>query len=465
MKKGYLLIAVFFCLFNSNCGDKTGKATQTAENAASTAGAFASIPLSGSVNNIIKKFQEAASKLLFEGENRGDALLSSLGNQLEVATQNAQIAFSEETDKTFDKLDQTGQSYFTQLNLLLKGTEGSVNRAISVLEVANLNLLELTNRLPLTNKVYTFINKVNGLTQVHQSSDYQITISGLGLGQDNEDIKYKWSVKIGDTILPLSALNRTPPYDMTLKLNRNMLEKYFSDTSYSFVPVVISASIDVKYNCGLVFNCHKNVDAKWDLKLTLLPRYPGTLSGVEILKGEALDGITLTKSVVVSSPEACSNKSPCDWDREIRLASNERVMGVRMSCDAGLCGWSFPLRAGHGNPDFDILEGGTLVKVYRHNNAGPITVTHYVDYQTLKQFTTEKPMTPGRLEFGKPIIINLSQENTSCTYRLKGKLITGQEFYIDNSMTESNDKLLTRAGTGKGPTGLTCSPSFILNIP
>jgi len=464
MRKQCLAILVLLCLFNFNCKDKDVKTVDGIKDVTSNVASITSIPLTGSINSIIKKFQDAASRLLFEGENRGDALLSSLGNQLEVATKNAQLAFSDEMNKTFDKLNNTGQSYFTQLNLLLKGTEGTVNRAISVLEVANLNLLELTNRLPLTNKVYTYINKISGLTQIYQSSDYQITISGLGLGQDNDDVKYKWSVKIGDTTLPVSALSRVPPYNLTIKVNHDVLEKYFKDTSFSFIPMVINSSIDVKYKCGLVFNCHKSVDAKWDLKLALLPKYPGTLTAVEILRGEALDGVTLTKSVDVTTPEACSNKEPCDWFREIRLASNERVLGVRMSC-AGQCPWSYALRPGHGNPDFDILEGGTLVKVYRHNEAGPVTVTHYVDYQTLKQFTTEKPMQPIRLEFGKAIVINLSQENTSCTYRLKGKLITGQEFYIDNSMTESNDKLLTRVGTGNGPAGLTCSPSFVLNIP
>ncbi|HWJ30213.1 MAG TPA: hypothetical protein VNS32_27000 [Flavisolibacter sp.] len=465
MKKAYLTILLYSIAFNFSCSDKGGSSMETVKSATNFVGSIAQVPLSGTINSLIKKFKDASSLLLFEGENRGDALLSSLGNQLEVATQNAQIAFSNEMDKTFDQLNGTGQSYFTQLNLLLKGAEGTTNRAISVLEVANLNLMELNNRLPLTNKVYTYINKIVGLTQMHQSNDYKITISGLGLGQDNDDVRYSWTVKIGDKTLPLSSLSRTPPFDMTVKINRNFLENYFNDSSYSFIPLVINSSIDVKYKCGLVFNCHKTLNAKWNLKLTLLPRYPGVLTGVEILKGEALDGNTLTKSVVVTTPEACSNDAPCDWSREIKLASNERVIGVRMSCDAGLCPWSSPLRPGHGNPDYDILQGGTSVIVYRHNNAGPVTITHYVDYQTIKQFTTEKPLTPVRLQFGQPVVIPLSQENTACAYRLKGKLITGQEFYIDNSMIESNDKLFTRIGTGNGPSGLTCSPSFVLNIP
>jgi hypothetical protein len=451
------LVTTLACFLGLSCDGPTAVAPALAEDAVAVA-------LSGTIGAVIDKFEQSANRLLLDADNRGNALMSGMGNQLLVATQNAKLAFAEERDKSFDELNTTGKNYFIQLNSILRDASGPLDRAISVLEVANLNLMELTSQLPLTNKVYHYLNKMEGLTQIHQTGKYQLTITGLGAGQDFDDNKYDWEITVGDSVLNATSLVRTPPYTLTASIDKSILERYFSDTAYSFVPIAIKSKAVISYTCGLLFTCRKDVEAIWNMKMTLLPRFPGTVTPIEILRGEALDGVTLTKSVDFTT-QGCTSDHPCDVVREIRLAANERVTGVRMSC-TGQCGWSYALRMGGYGIDYDVLEGGTVVKVYRHNDGeNPTTVTHYVDYQTLRPLATENHLTPIPMEFGKPFIVQLSAANTACAYRLKAHLVTGQDIFLDNSMNQSSDGLITQLGTGVGPAGVACAPSFSLNIP
>lgn len=72
----------------------------------------AEIALTGlTAKQIISKFESAASRLLQEGENRGNALMVQMGNQLRVATQNASIALAAQQNTTFENLGKTEQSF------------------------------------------------------------------------------------------------------------------------------------------------------------------------------------------------------------------------------------------------------------------------------------------------------------------------------------------------------------------
>lgn len=330
--------------------------------------------------------------------------------------------------------------------------------------MANLNLIELTNRLPLTEKVDFYINKVAGLTQPHQSDDFQIEAWGLGFGQDDPKRKYTLTVQVAGKEVPVVQFSRTPPYQLSVRVPFSLLEPHFSDDAIKFVPISITATVSKTVGCKVFFECNETSSSKWELKMTLLPRQPAEVSGAEVVARTALDGVTKTTSVDVRT-EGCKPKKPCDWQRTIALAQNERALAVRYAC-AGQCGWSYNLRKGGYDPDYDILEGGTKVVVYRHvDGKSSTTVTHYVDYQTLKTSHLDKPIAAIKAGFGQAFMIKLSPENTACVYRLSVKMATGQSTYIDNSMTQSPDGLVVRVGTGQGPPGASCTPSFKLNIP
>jgi hypothetical protein len=421
------------------------------------------VVLTGVVGSqLIKEFDEAGKRLITQGENSGQALITSLGNQIRVSIENARLAMEGQQNVAFENLDKRLRGFFTTLNGMLRQSSSDINRAVKILEVANLNLIEITNQLPLTNKVLTYINKIDGLMQPHQRVPYQIRISGLGMGQDYSDKTYKTTIKIGGKTLPPSMMYRQPPYDMTLLINPEFLESFFDDNQMKFVPIVVETTVDYEETCALFFSCDETLKSTWNLRLVLLPRFPGRLEGYELIKGDVLDEQVKTTSISVTT-QGCKSDSPCDWSREILIPDNARVTAVRYGC-AGQCGWSYNLRHGGYDPDFDILQG--KVVVYRHVDAGsPTTVTYYVDYQTLKPEVRRRPIQPIKLEFGKTFQVPLSADNTSCSYQLKARLTTGQEIFLDNSMQQSPDGLLVCIGSGNGPAGTTCTPSFTLNLP
>ena len=423
------------------------------------------IALQGVVaSKLIGQFEDAASRLLYEGENHGNALIVSLGNQLRIASLNAELVLSKQQNTLYENLGNNQQAFFTQLNAIIRAAQGSVDRAVSVLEVANLNLIELTNRLPLTDKTYTYMNSAKGMTQPFQETDYQFSFTGLGFGQDDEDRQYRITASLDGQELPATAINRTPPYDLTLQVSPDVLRSKFDDKKVRVIPLTITLTATLREPCWLVLKCTEEKSASWPLKVTLLPRLPGEIEGTEIIKGEALDGVVKTTSVTVTT-SGCKSDRPCDWSREVPVAENQRIVGVRYSC-TGQCGWSYALRKGGYDPDFDILDGGRKAVVYRHvDGENSTTVTYYVDYQTLKPTVTEKTIAPQRIAFNKPVTIKLSPENSACVYRLNAKLVTGQDIFIDNGMSESADGLFVRLSAGTGPAGVACSPTFQLNMP
>lgn len=421
------------------------------------------IVLTGVVGSkLIKDFEDAGTKLMMQGENTGQALLASLGNHIRVSTENARLLMLEQQDVAFENMNKQLQFFFTSMNGVIRQSAGDLNRAVKILEVANLNLIEFTNQLPLTNKVLTYINNVEGLMQPHQNIPYQLRISGLGMGQDYTDKKYKTTIRIGGKLVPTSMISRQPPYDMTLSIAPGFLENFFDNTKMKFISVVVETVVEYEETCMIFFDCDETLTSTWNLKMVLLPRFAGTIEGEELIKGDIFDETIKTTSVTVTT-KGCRSDSPCDWSREIPIPENAKVVGVRYAC-SGQCGWSYNQRRGGYEPDFDILDG--KVVVYRHNDGEHSTTgTYYVDYQTLKSQLQSRSITPIKLTFGKAFQLPLSIDNTSCTYRLKAKLTTGQEIIFDNSMQQSPDGLLVCVGTGNGPPGTTCKPTFILNLP
>lgn len=411
------------------------------------------------VSSIVDKFHQAASQLLFEGEGRGDALMQMAGNQLEVLAQNANIAMTGQQNTLFEHLDVFERSFFTQMNGILKSALESTNKVISILQDANLNLMELTNSLPFTTKRYNYINKIEGLVQIHSDGNYKIKISGLGFGQDLDNVKYAPSIKIDGKTLTGDHLDRVPNFDMYITIPHDLLEPYFKKNSMQSVPLEVDMNTAVATKRALFFPAHDSVHSQWKLKIVLMPLVAGYIIGDELLTGQSLDGNTLTTSVTVQTPDGDAH-----WDREIKVASNQRIIAVRHVCASGMCRWDYRGRTVGEGADFDILDNGTTAHVYRFTQ-GPATVIHYADYQTLVTHQDLKPIDTIWLQFGKPIVLKLSAQNKDCAYRLHGKLVTGQEIAIDNSMNESPDKLLTRVGVGTAPEGVACQPTFILSIP
>jgi hypothetical protein len=453
---------LFFVLtIVSGCGDsETYSLKNISIGNAATGGGIAPVGLLGmSVSKMVDKFHEIASELMFEGENRGDAVLEMAGNRLDVAIQNANIIMSNQQNTLFNNLSVSEQSFFTQLNTVVSGALAPANKIVSILKQANLNLIDLTNRLPLTEKRYNFINQIEGLCQIHDAGNYRIRISGLGFGQDVDNASYVPAVKIGGKTVPQNFLSRIPPYTMEVVIPHDMLEPYFKKNQVASADLEIGMEANTSSSCALLFHCKNTIHSAWKPKLVLMPLVAGYITGEEVLSSQSLDGKTQTTSVTVQTPGGDQY-----WNRDINVAENQRILSVRYVCATGMCSWSYRGRTQGEGADYDILKNGTAATVYRHTQ-GPATIIHYADFQTLVDNTVLKKIDTIHIEYGKIITLPLSQDNKACAYRLSIVLSTGQSSYIDNSMTQSADKLISRIGMGSGQAGGTCQPVFMLSIP
>lgn len=453
---------LLFCLLmllSVSCGDNDKSFTLKGVAKEGLTSGITGVPLAGkTVGQLLDKFHEMASQLLFEGENRGNALLQAAANKIDIATQNANIALQDQQDRAFESLSKESQRFFTELNLMLNQTNESVNRAITVLEVANLDLMELTSQLPLTEKVHTYMNLADGMCQVHSKGDYQVRIVGLGFGQDLENVKYKIVLKLAGHQIPAQYIARKPKYSMVVTIPHDSLERYFKADSLQSVPFSVDVTADARERCGLVFHCNNTVTARWDLTMILMPLHAGVIEGVELIKGQALDGKPQIKEEITTSGDGDSW-----WSREITVAANQRIIEANYRPISGMVGWSYASRKLGREADFDIVENSTKAIFYRHTQ-GPATVAHYVKYETLVDNETERPIQPIQMEYGNTILLPLSKDNTGCVYRIRGKLVTGQEFYIDNSMSHDAMNVITRVSTGPGNVGFACQPAFMLTV-
>lgn len=225
-----------------------------------------------------------------------------------------------------------------------------------------------------------------------------------------------------------------------------ILEQFFADTKINYVPLHLTSTISRKRT----FGGEERQTYHVDITLLTLPKQSATFIVTEPVAGVPyLDPkSTTTDSIAVTmNAGTCHSDRPCDWSRDFSVPMNKGIVNVRYDC-TGQCGWCYSLRHGGYGIDYDLLNNRTKATVYRHcdGDAQATTVTHYFDYQTLKTDTTQSSQSQQGIAFNESRSIDLSPQNTACTYQIAGKLITGQVINEDANNALSNGSLLQATG-------------------
>jgi hypothetical protein len=457
------------------------------------------------VGDLIKKFQEAASRILFEAQNTGDALMSKFGNQLDVAARNLNYVFTNQQNMFFEQLSVQQQQAFIELNRMIESANNLGNQVATVAELANLDLINFINQLPLTKKVKFYVSSINGQTIFLQENDFRLTIRGLGFGFDTDKQRYRIKFTVGQSVLPDTSITRSNTHELQISIPNDTVINSFSDTKIAFVPIKFESEIMTKGLTGW-----KSEKYHINFNLTLLPKLAGEIRIVESIKERVLDGITKTYDLS-RTVSGCKPDQPCDWDQEHSVALDERITAVRYDC-TGQCSHSYSLRRrelnakreevrpdcetkaqqAYGNPtspmgklikisvinscmdaaakgmeympDFDILNGNRTAKVYRHvDGHNSTTVIHHIDYQTLIDKYSKLDRGTLQIPFNQPFTIDFDTRNDGCHYEVTGKLVTKQVINITNNTAGNAGNLLI--ATGAGPFGDHCRVTFVLRTP
>jgi hypothetical protein len=330
-------------------------------------------------------------------------------------------------------------------------------------DLFQLDLTQITNQLPFTQKRIFYISTISGLTQIYSNADYKVSITGMGLGLNDNNYDYDVAIKVGDSVLTATGLQRPNAHELDINVPHSLVDAFFTDTKIGYIPVQLTSTISHKR--FLLGDQKKTYNINF--KLVTLPKQAATFIVTEPVTGKPhLDGKTITDSISRSMPKGqCSSDHNCTWSQDYSVANNQSIVGVRYSCQ-GQCRWCYNARANHGLPDYDLLNNNTKVTVYVNcvGDAQDTTVTHYIDFQTFVSDTSPFAHPSQGAAFGQTVTVDLSPENQACSYVVAGTLITGQTIAEDSNSATSNSSLL-RATGAPVRFGDHCQVTFTLEVP
>ncbi|GJD90950.1 hypothetical protein BHAOGJBA_4494 [Methylobacterium hispanicum] len=406
-------------------------------------------------SKLIDQAESRANQVIDRGAQRGDALLSKVGNELRVATRNLEIAIGDQRDKTLKDISPAFQKITDEIDGLIDAANRAPGTAADIAEVANLNLIEFTNRLSfLSRKVDFWISSVSGLSQIHGLDDYKIKIRGVGFGHaPNEEVR-TLRVSVNGKELPAGAVTPVGGTDTQVVIPNEMLASLFKENDLAHVPIELTAGITKPRECWHCF-VTKPTETKTysvSLKLLLLPKIAAVVTGAQTLTSK-VEGDEEFHTVIPHQTSGCATKRPCPWTERISLANDEIAKRVEHSHAGPGCDFSYPQRFHGAGPDYDIADGGRTVVVYRYADGEQFcSTTHTVRYRKLVDKSEDKLLPSQPISFGKPFSILLDQSNGQCNYRLEAKLSTRKLIYIDSGMSTSTDGYLRRVSSvNEGP--------------
>ena len=430
---------------------------------------FAPLTIAGGgivASKLIDQLESTANQIVDRGAQHGDALLSKIGNEMRVATRNLEIAIGDQRDKTLKDLSPSFQTITDEMNGLIEAANNAPNRATTIAEVANLNLLEFTNRLPfLTKKVDFWVSSIVGLSQVHGSGDYKLTVRGIGFGfAPNNEVR-SLKVSINGKDLPAGTITPRNGSETQVVVGNDVLEGLFKDDALAQIPMILTSEITKPRECWycFLFGGDETKTYSVPLKLVLLPKVAGVVTGFETVT-KKVQGDQEFKTTIPHQTSGCSTERPCPWNKQISLANDEVAIRVEHSHSGEGCPFSYAQRTGGDGADYDITDDGRKVVVYRFaDGEKPCSTTHTVTYKKVVPKNEDKALGPVQISFGRPFSLLMDEANESCNYRLEAKLSTRQVVHIDAGMNVSADGLLRRIGSAKE--GSRCRVTMLMSPP
>lgn len=234
-----------------------------------------------SIKNILGEFQNTGNRLIGNAQSAGNSVAARFGNELSVAVQNLTYYFGEDLKATLGSLKVEERNLFNLLNNFIDKFNHFDQTLYRISELVNLDLIDLTNRLPLTRKVEYFISSVNGSILINSDdADYKMTITGIGFGLSNGKTKYDTKIYIDSILLSINDLDFTQRRQIIVSIPNNLVKVSFKNKNIAFIPVKIVNEIKKP---GGLFKSKKVVPYETNFKLTLMPVVAGKVTITEIL--------------------------------------------------------------------------------------------------------------------------------------------------------------------------------------
>jgi hypothetical protein len=383
------------------------------------------------VGDILREFENRAQNVIDRAGQRGELAVAHAGSELQLMIANLKVMLGDLEKKAFENLTEQQRALFHGLNKTLDRVQRMVDEVRPMSELTLLDARRVVERARgLLGEQDFYISSIRGTTLVHQDHEYRITVTGLGLGFPGNEPKCVVQAFLdGNELDPFGSFRQEENNRIEVRIPARVLQPRFQDRDLTLVTFAIRSTIN-----GGIWS--KSYEVR--VPLLLLPKAAGEIEIEEVVQVKKWSDAKQTKTVILSRRTGGEQEQRVEkWT----CADNQKITGVRYECEDPNAGFCYALRRA-GSPmkdpyasDADVVDGGRTAVVYRTLGTWPLTCYYHIDYVT--EVVAHEKVNKGkvRLTFDEPFEVTLSPQNRDGTFKITGKLFTGQ-------------KLLLTSGTG-----------------
>lgn len=304
---------------------------------------------------VLDEARSAASQLLAEGRETGNALLVRASNEVTVMADNTTRLLGEEIDQTLEKLSEENQRMIAALDRLRKQTQSLSRDAFDFKDAVSLDLRSLLQTVPFVDSESFYIQRIDGVTQLQASEggDYRLEIWGIGLGPNSEASKSQLSLRLAGKEVSEVIVQRTMANRALLIIPKRRLDGLFDKTKLKLVDTVVHVTRQVKKGWWLWRKWHTR---KYEVpfKISLIPELAGNLEVEWRTPVREWVHVGTETSGLTTGNHHCKRKcrgerTATGYSLSIKVAGTQRtpplvgdrrLSDAKVACVSGPCPWS-----------------------------------------------------------------------------------------------------------------------------
>ncbi len=278
------LVCTLLVLSNSDCGGGGAGVLTVA------AGGVA-------VSKVLDKLEEKVTNIIQQAAAAGSLLSTKVARDLELEVQAARQQLHDELNEQWDRLDREEISGLKEIDKAIDDLNQNIQKAGNIEDDLSLDVDQKLNAIPFLKKSVT-IRRVEGSSQYYRTEGlYVVTVKGNVFDQMAD----KPIIKLGDekpceddpkapptVILDAKSVTLSPPYDLVLKIDAEVIKKYFQDRTLAYIPISICQQVKNRDYAFQVWR-DKYRDGKYKFSLELFPKYPAAYRLTEFDKEPFVD--------------------------------------------------------------------------------------------------------------------------------------------------------------------------------
>jgi hypothetical protein len=226
-------------------------------------------------SDLITEARQTAQTLIGQAEASGNALILRNANELNVLAQNASLLVGEQLTKTTDSMSIQNRALMETLATATR--TASQTAATATYALRDAVALDLKGTIAGTGFGEQFyVQRIGGLIQMQKDADYQVSITGLGLGIPTDKRKSEVRFLIDGQAVAGVKQSRNDAYTTSFVIPNAALAPRFAAKRMNVLAATFD--IDYEYKSGVVFSKWQKLQQRVPVRIGLMPLYAGTIT-------------------------------------------------------------------------------------------------------------------------------------------------------------------------------------------